>query len=295
MSSQLYDFSYNAWSVAVQDRKRVLPYLTLVGGVRQSVENYAHKGYTEPRIGAEWEWSKATLLTAGWGKHNQNPPDEQWARNPNLDHLRAEHSVVGIKHKVNADWNWKTEAYYKKLSNLLTYDQTLTYFNAASGKAYGVELLIKKEETDKLSGWFVLNLARSQRQNDISGESIRFEYDERVNATLVGTYKFSEQWSLGGKWNYHSGMPYTPIVGTNGTYANGSPIPVYGAVYSGTLPAYHRLDLRADRSFVFDTWKMNAYFELNNIYQRKNITGYNYGSAIPAFVIPISFGVQGEF
>jgi hypothetical protein len=78
-------------------------------------------------------------------------------------------------------------------------------------------------------------------------------------------------------------------------------IPVSAGVNSGTLPAYHRLDLRVDRSFVFDTWKMNAYFELNNVYQRKNIVGYSYDPtyttrvATPAFVLPISFGVQGEF
>lgn len=297
-------FDANAWSVALQDRKRVLTNLTLIGGVRHSAENYAHKSYTEPRLGAEWEWSEQTLFTAGWGRHNQNPPDSEWVRvfgNPKLDHIRAEHSVVGVQHKINADWNWKTEAYYKKLSNLVVNDPALNYINAASGKAYGMELLIKKEETSKLSGWFVLNLAKSQRRNDVTGESFRFAYDEPVNTTLVATYKASEEWSYGMKWNYHSGTPYTPIIGTNGIYPDGRPIPVYAGVNSGSLPAYHRLDLRVDRTRVFDDWKMNFYFELNNVYQRNNIIGYSYDPTyttrkpVKAFVLPISFGVQGEF
>ena len=70
---------------------------------------------------------------------------------------------------------------------------------------------------------------------------------------------------------------------------------------SGTLPVYHRLDLRLDRNYVFNKWKFNTYFELNNIYQRKEVVGYtynaNYTSKEPvySFVLPFSFGVQGEF
>jgi hypothetical protein len=298
------EFSTSAMSVSAQDRKRVLSYLTLIGGLRYSKENYAHKSYTEPRLGAEWEWSEQTLFTAGWGRHNQYPTDAQWVRvfgNPMLDHIRADHSVLGVKHKVDADWNWKAETYYKKFSNLVVNDPALNYINAASGKAYGLELLIKKEETDKLSGWFVLNLAKSQRRDDVTGEAFRFEYDQPINTTLVGTYKLSENWSLGGKWAFHSGTPYTPIVGTSGNYSDGRPIPVYAAVNSGTLPVYHRLDLRLDRNYVFDKWKFNTYFELNNIYQRKEIVGYtynaNYTSKEPvySFVLPFSFGIQGEF
>ena len=302
---QLTDnFTTNVWSVSAQDRKRVSSQLALIGGVRYSKESYANKTYTEPRIGMEWEWSERTMYTAGWGRHNQYPPDEQWSPkfgNPALDHIRAEHSVLGVRHKVGADWNWKAETYYKKFSNLIVNDPLLNYINAASGKAYGLELLIKKEETDKLSGWFVLNLAKSQRSNDVTGETFGFKFDQPVNTTLVGTYKLSDAWSFGMKWNYHSGTPYTPIMGTSGAYPDGRPIPLYAGVNSGALPNYHRLDLRMDHNYVFNRWKMNTYFELNNVYQRKNIVGYSYDATyttpepIYSFVLPISFGVQAEF
>ncbi|MDP1634799.1 MAG: TonB-dependent receptor [Gallionellaceae bacterium] len=302
---QLSDrFTSHAWALSVQDRKRVLERLTLIGGVRRSAEDYLHRSYLEPRVGMEWEWSKDTLLTAGWGRHNQMPTGAQVVRlfgNPELGHIRADHTVFGIAQKVNEDWNWKTEAYYKKLSNLVISDPLLNYINAASGKAYGLELLVKKEETERLSGWFVLNLTKSQRRNDVTGESFRYQYDQPVNTTLVGKYKLSEAWSFGMKWNYHSGTPYTPVVGTSGTYPDGRPIPVYAGVNSDTLPVYHRLDLRVDRNYVFDRWKFNTYFELNNVYQRKNIVGYSYDPSyttrdpVEAFVLPFSFGVQGEF
>jgi len=52
---------------------------------------------------------------------------------------------------------------------------------------------------------------------------------------------------------------------------------------------------------LMDSWKMNAYFELNNVYRRKNIAGYTYSAdystrePVYTFELPISFGVQGEF
>lgn len=244
------------------------------------------------------------MLTAGWGRHNQMPAGEQMIRvfgNTNLDHIRAEHRTIGIQQKVDEDWNWKTEAYHKKLSNLVISDPQLNYINAASGEAYGLEFLVKKEETDKLSGWFVLNLAKSQRRNDVTGQEFRFQHDQPVNATLVGNYKLSDDWALGMKWNYHSGTPYTPILGTNGTYPDGRPVPLYAGVNSGTLPVHHQLDLRLDRNYLFDNWKLNTYFELNDIYQRKNVVGYSYDptytkrKAIYDFVLLFSFGVQAEF
>jgi hypothetical protein len=304
---QLKDtFISTFYDASAQERWRIFPTITLIGGLRHSRDNYLNQSYTEPRVGMEWNWTEETLLSAGWGRHNQQPNGQQIAPgfgNTQLTHIRADHSVVGISQKMNIDWSWKAEAYYKRLSDLVigVNDPAINYVNGASGAAWGTELLIKKEETDKLSGWLALTLARSERRNDLTGESFRFEYDQPINTSLVANYKLTQEWSVGGKWTYTSGRPYTPIVGTNGTYSDGRPKPVYDGINSGTLPDYHRLDLRIDRHLLYDTWKLNAYFELNNVYQRENIVGYDYGpnfdkkEPIVGLIIPFSFGVQGEF
>ena len=295
----------NGWDISAQDRKKLTPRFTLVSGLRHSGEDYLHRKFTEPRVGLEWQRTENTLLTAGWGLHNQLPTGQQIAKNfgnPQLDHLRAQHSVVGIAQKLPDNWSWKAETYYKKLTNIIINDPIVNYTNQASGKAYGAELLIKKASTEKLSGWLSVSLSKSQRRNDITGESFRFEYDQPVNATIVTTYQSDLAGILfSAKWNYHSGAPYTPIYGTNGTFPDGRPKPVYGAVNSGTLPAYHRLDLRLDRKFVYNTWKLNTYFELNNAYQRQNVVDYSYDPSytkrtdVSPFVIPFNFGVQADF
>jgi len=302
--SQLKDsFPVDFWDVSAKDRWRVLPQLTLIGGLRYSRENYLDKSYTEPRVGAEWEWSERTLLTAGWGKHNQFPADLQVLRefgNPKLSHIKAEHSVLGIAQKLDAGWSWKAETYYKKFSDVVVNDPVQIYVNGGSGNAYGVEMLIKKDPTARLSGWFALTLSQSARRNDITGEAFRFQFDQPVNATLVATYRLSNNWSLGAKWTYHTGTPVTPIV-DRGTYPDGRVRPIYGAVNSERLPDYHRLDLRLSRSFVFNTWNLNAYFEVINAYNHKNVSGYDYGpnydkkEAVYQLPLLPFFGIQAEF
>ena len=107
-------FYTNTWEASAQDRARISPKLTLIGGVHYSTEDYLNKSYTEPRLGAEWDWDERTLLSAGWGLHNQMPAEQEIAPtfgNINLGHLRAEHSVVGITQKLENSWSWKAETY----------------------------------------------------------------------------------------------------------------------------------------------------------------------------------------
>ncbi len=303
--AQLKDQFYsNAWDMSAQDRNRVSPSVTLVTGVRYSYEDYLRKAYTEPRLGVEWETTPDTLLTAGWGKHNQLPTGQQVAKtfgNPGLSHLRADHWVLGVSHKLDALWSWKSETYYKKFDGLIVDEPLLNYVNGASGKAYGLEFLLKKNPGEQISGWFALSLSKSLRRNDLTGESFRFELDQPVNATLVTTYLLNDDWTVGAKWTAHSGTPYTPINGTNGTFIDGRPKPNYAAINSGTLPFYHRLDVRLERELKMDGYTLEMYFEWNNLYGQKNIDGYSYDPTysekkpVYPFVLPVSFGVQAEF
>ena len=298
------NIAFNPWDISARDRWHILPQLTLIGGVRNTHENYLNKVYTEPRLGIEWAWSERTLLTAGWGKHNQIPTNQEILRglgNPYLSHVRADHRVLGISRTLDEGWTWKSEAYYKKLTDLVVDDPALNYINGGSGKAYGLELLVKKAQTEQLSGWFSLTLAKSERHNDRTGETFKFGYDQPVNTTLVGKYKLASNWAIGSKWAFHTGNPYTPVLGTSGTYPDGRPRPLYGAVNSERLPNYHRLDLRLEHSILHSTWKATTFIEIINAYGNKNVAGYDYGPNYnkkdPIYQLPFlpAFGFEAEF
>jgi TonB dependent receptor/TonB-dependent Receptor Plug Domain len=305
----LDSFVSQAIDGSLQDRWHVNHVLTLVTGVRYSYEDYLRRSYTEPRLGVEYQATPQTLYTVGWGRHNQMPTGQEISRNfgnPNLAHLRAEHSVLGVTQQLDKDWSIKGESYYKKLSNLTVDSPTLNYINAGSGRAYGLEMLLKKDiaqaQSGDVTGWLSVSLAKSTRRNDLTGASFRYALDQPVNATWVANMQLEDGWSVGSKWQVHSGAPYTPINGSLGVYPNGGNIPNYGAINSGTLPTFHQLDVRLQREAVKKPdYTLNYYVELNNVYQHKNVIGYSYDpsyttkEAIYPFVLPLSFGVQAEF
>lgn len=263
-----------------KDRWRVAQDLTLIGGLHWTHDDYLDRTYTEPRLAVEWDWTPRTLITAGWGKYNQFPRGEQVIDvfgNPNLQRLRATHSVLGLAQKLDAGWTWKLEGYYKTFDDLVASDPQFKYVNGASGKAHGVELLVKKDSPTLWSGWLSVTYSQSRRLVDASGESLPLDFDQPVIATGVLSYKSSADWSYGARWSYHTGNPYTPYEASTEKIP-GSEIfkPNPGEVNSRRLPAYHRLDLRVDRHMVFNTWKVDGYVELINAYNRKNVSGYEY-------------------
>lgn len=271
-------------------------------GVHHTRDGYLGRRYTEPRIGVEWKSSPDTTFTAAWGRHNQFPAGEQVIPgfgNTGLWHLRATHSVLGVAQKLDRGWSWKLEAYEKKFSDFVVSDPTVNYVNGGSGRSRGAELLVKKDPNGggKLSGWLALSLSKARRQNDITGREFPFDFDQPVIAHLVMQYRQSERWMYGAKWSYHTGSPYTPITGSY-VDTDGRTRPTYGELNGDRLPAYHRLDLRAD-------WKLSPrysfYGELINAYARKNLSGYSYNAdytqrkEVTQLPLLLSFGVLVRF
>lgn len=259
----------------LKDRWQLTPNFAATVGVHYTHDGYLKRNYTEPRLGLEWRALKDTVINAAWGKHNEFPDGITVLRefgNPKLGHVKAEQAVLGVTQRLAEGWSVKAEVYQKKFDDFVLGDSKLNYINGGSGTAKGLELFVKKDLTDKFSGWLSVSLAETKRKNDITGKEFKFEYDQPVVISLVGNYKHSEKWTYGAKWSYHSGNLITPVVGTRRD-AGGRLRPVYGELNSERLPAYHRLDLRADWQY---SKRASYYFELNNAYNRNNISGYEY-------------------
>lgn len=289
------------WSnLFVKDRWQFTPEWAVSGGLHHTRDGYLDRSYTEPRVGLEWKWSPSTQLSAAWGRHNQFPAGEQVLAgigNTGLWHLRATHSVLGLSQQLDGGWSWRVEAYQKKFSDFVVADPVFNYVNGASGESRGLELLLKKEPTHRLSGWLSLSLSRARRHNDVTGQEFPFDFDQPVIANLVAQYKLSDRWQLGARWSYHSGAPDTPIVDT-GTYPDGRVRPIYGELNSDRLPAYHRLDLRGD--YILSP-RYRFYGEVINAYARKNVSGYSYSAdystrkVVTQLPFLLSFGVLVKF
>jgi hypothetical protein len=276
--------------------------LSITAGLSGQHEDYLDESFVEPRLRIEYTHQEAWTYSAGIGRYHQMPSLIQVEKvfgNPHLSHFDATHYVAGIEHIGIDGWEWKSELYYKDIDNLVSSDPVTRYNNSGEGKAAGLELFVRKTRTDRWSGWLSFALSKAERTNTATGESFPFEYDQPVAVTLVGNYHFNDKWELGAKWWYHSGAPYTPIIGsTEDTEREGRYRPIYGDINSERMPDYHRLDLRLSHHF---SKKTSAYIELINAYGKKNISGYeyngNYSDRDPIYQLPmlLSFGVSSSF
>ena len=162
------------------------------------------------------------------------------------------------------------------------------YLNIGEGYAQGAEFLLQHRQGDKFFGW--LSYARSvSKRRDAPDQAYRFySYDQTHIATVTASYKFTKTFEIGGRWQYATGNPYTPLTCEenidNPCYQRtldprnrqARKIPLYGAINSFRVTPFHRLDVRISKTFVFDTWQMGTYLELINAYNRKNVLQFNY-------------------
>jgi hypothetical protein len=64
---------------------------------------------------------------------------------------------------------------------------------------------------------------------------------------------------------------------------------------------FHQLDVRLDKTFLFDYWKLAVYLDVQNLYYAQNVEGSQYDyrfrerTDIPGLPILPTIGVKGSF
>lgn len=283
-------------------------------GLMLGKNDYTAESDTEFRLESRYELNSRWTLTAAFGQHSEFPRQFQYILkdigNPDLEKPTAEHYVAGFEFKQDSLWSSKLEAYYKDLHKIIVsnaaYESELTtpdvpkYLNDAEGYAYGLEWLINKNLADRWYGWFSISYAQTKRTNNQNGEEFLFAYDRPWTVNAVASYEWDQNWSVGLRWRYQSGALTTPVQSDNPSdrvfrnttsgnvfVADDSYTPAaddeflqyspnYAKINSRRLPAYHRLDIRADRTFKRKNCDLDLYWEIINVYNRLNVSDYNY-------------------
>ncbi|MDX1810547.1 MAG: TonB-dependent receptor [Gammaproteobacteria bacterium] len=288
-----------------------------------------------PRVAFEYELNPTTTLLANWGQYVQTPKDSYLLKdfgNPALGFTRAEHRILGVKHKFNPLWNILVEAYHKPITDLVFsipgQQPPDNYKNTGEGEAYGVDFLVKREYAQRRMGWLSYSISHSTRTDTLTGETYTFAGDRPHSLTLLwgqplpGSWK---KWDWSIRFHISSGKPYTPVVGrqiwcrdTNTLCTDQSTapadvlnndnlfwVPVTAEKNSKRLPFNYKVDIRFERPILFNTWKMTFYADLQNVTFAKNIQAYDYGKYYektdnPDEITGLSFllpflGIEAEF
>lgn len=268
----------------LQNRYNLLPFLSVVYGLRVDYFNRIDELTIQPRGSLRLELPNSSELQFAYGIYNQTPIPAQLSDsvgNPNLKSSQASHYILELKREISPATEIKIAAYYKDLVNLVTSDDINVFLNQGEGYAQGTELFLRHRSGDKFFGWISYAYALSKRR-DRDGEPYRYySFDQTHVATIAASYNLTPTWEFGAKWQYRTGNPYTPVEGAervpdprlNGKWIY---LPIYGETNSGRLPPYHRLDLRVSKVFRFNSWGFGIFLELLNAYNRKNLLDYQY-------------------
>ncbi|MBV71041.1 MAG: hypothetical protein CMH52_06780 [Myxococcales bacterium] len=260
----------------------------------------------QPRVTTRWQTTQDLVLKAGYGFYAQTPEGDEFNEglgNPNIKSERGWHLSAGTEYKITESLAFDGSVFYKDFDRLVRRvdDPAVRVDNQGIGRAYGLELLLRQNLTSRFFGWIAYTLQRSERR-DAPGEEWRlFDTDQTHNLILVGQYKLTRKWTLGLRFRYVTGNPDTPVEDTIYEADADRFVPIYGDTNSQRFDNFHQLDLRVDREWTFDTWRLTAYLDVRNVYNRANASARNYNydfsESMPRFEIPVvpSFGVRGEF
>lgn len=213
------------------------------------------------------------------------------------------------------------EFYYKRIHHFLDYkggakllmnEHIETDLVNTRGKAYGAELLVKKN-TGRLNGWISYAYSRTFLQLDdpVAGETINkgqyypASFDRPHNVNIIGNYKFSHRYSMSVNFVYTSGRPITlpiAVFTTGGINAlvyserNQYRIPFYmrGDI-SFTIEGNHKVKQKTHNSWSFGAYNITARQNAYSVYfiqEAGKIKGYQlsiFGTIIPFVTYNIKF------
>jgi hypothetical protein len=181
---------------------------------------------------------------------------------------------------------------------------TLRQSNLGLGRAYGMEVLLRHEVSKYFFGWVAYTLSRSeQRRAGSDQDYVLTQFDQTHILTLVGSVRLPYGFEIGARFRYVTGNPKSPLVHDADLFqADAYNYSVtFGATRSIRQPDFHQLDVRIDKNFVFKSWTLDVYIDVQNVYNQKNIeaTFYDYrfrkAFDVPGIPILPILGLRASF
>lgn len=253
----------------------------------------------------------ATALKAGVGLYHQPPQFSETDAafgTPGLISNEAVHYAVGVEQEFTDEVELSTEGFYKDMSDLVVSVAEAgrsRLANVGTGYTLGLETLLRYKPGGSFFGWIAYTLSHSVR-TDAAGNDRLFEYDEPHNLSALGSYDLGRGWNVGARFRLVSGRLSTPVVrqpNLPAVYsANSSAYaPLQGELNSRRLPLNHQLDVRIEKTWQFELWRLIGYLDVWNVYVNPAVEGvaynYDYSRETESTGVPIlpSLGLQGEF
>ena len=227
----------------------------------------------DPRLSLAYFITHQDILRFSAGYHHQYG-DYFTLHSNDLRAKQAGHLSLTYD-RISESMDFRVTLYNKQYWNLFLYRDGMISSDG-KGFARGAELYIKRKHT-KYDAFFVYNFLSSKRKEYEVLVLTTSPFEISHSFTGIFQYKFSSG-TLGIRFSYATGLPYTPLLGREWDEINNVFFPLWGDPYSQRYPSYQRLDINGSKNFNLHKKLIVFYFGITNLLNRKNILRYEYSS-----------------
>ena len=274
------------------DKFRLTDKLYLNAGGRASGYDGGASAWTfDPRLSVVYLLGKSDALRFSTGIYHQFGGAATLRAFPALGPKAAAHFALSFD-RVRDDLDFRATVYDKEYRSLFLTGADGAVTNGGNGYARGAELFLKKKwKAIEILG--VYNFLNSRRREDDVRVLAPSPYEVSHSATAIVRWLFKGG-SLGVRYSFASGRPYTPLEGmsyagedgaagamgdtgaTGAMAAAGTATPIWGDPFSARYPAFRRMDINGVANLKAFGRMLVLYFGVTNVFNDVNILRYDY-------------------
>jgi len=278
--------------------------LKYTAGVRTDFNNYSEAmsnplSQLSPRVGLSYPLNEKLSLNMGGGYFYQLPAYTTMGfrdnmnvlvnKQNNLSYIGSAQTSAGFEYLIGSQSQFVAEGFYKHYSKYpfsvrdsislaskggdfgVVGDEEVV--STGNGRAYGFELLGRSKKIGQYSFVASYTFVISEF-HDAAGSYVSTAWDQRHLFNVLFTRIFKKNWTVGGKWRYAGGSPYTPydedfsenVLAWN---ARGMGYLDYNKFNTMRLPGAHQFDIRVDKEYYLKKMTLNFYLDIQNVYNFK--------------------------
>jgi TonB family protein len=289
------DMAFFGDSLHIVPGIRLEPYLTSGNKIVPVEADKPVTGFTkedtavDPRIAIRYQVSPKLSTKAAFGLYHQAPQAEDLSSvfgNPTLGTSSAFHVLAGATYKLTELISLEAVGFYSHSDDLVARSSLNTPVLAQAlvqegvGRAYGGQLLLRRELQKGFFGWASYSLIKSERKDHPDNAWRLFDYDQTHVATVVASYELGRGFEVGARFRYSSGFPRSPVLAAFYDVKRDLYEPFFGKQNSIRIPSFVQADVRFSKRFTFGTGKGEVYVDVQNVTNRRNpediVYNYNY-------------------
>ncbi len=283
----------NNFAVYISDRWKFGRSTIIELGLRWDNQSYTgliSDSQLSPRLSVLHALSPATELRFSWGRYHQSQGIHELQIEDGVTDFypaqRADHIIAGIRHNFNNRYSVRLELFQKEMSRLRPRFENL--FNPlalipelqpdrvriapSEARARGLELSVD-QTSGSLTWWASYTL--SEVNDTVNGIEEARSWDQR-HALIAGLNWNNDVWDFSLAANVHSGWPATDMMLVDPIDPADDPIAIPGRRNVARLGTYASVDARISRRFKVGKGSITAFFEVANIFDRRNLCCRDY-------------------